>query len=90
MGTVDEHRAGVAAAVLNSARQTGAALGVAIFGTLIATFHSFEAGMRVALRTAVVVSLAGALVWLLALIGNVRAPEVVLSTIAADGNEPEC
>ena len=75
MGTVEKHQAGVAAAVLNSARQTGAALGVAIFGTLIATFHPFEVGMRVALWTAAAVSLTAALVWLLALIQNVRVRE---------------
>ena len=63
MGTVEKHRAGVAAAVLNSARQTGAALGVAIFGTLLATLHPFAVGMEAALWTAVVVSLMAASVW---------------------------
>ncbi|RDK02989.1 MFS transporter [Paraburkholderia lacunae] len=66
MGTVEKHRAGVAAAVLNSARQTGAALGVAIFGTLIATVHPFEAGMQAALWTAAAVSLVAAQIWWLA------------------------
>lgn len=63
LGTVETNRAGVAAAVLNSARQTGAALGVAIFGTLIAAQHPFEAGMRAALWTAAVVSLIAAVAW---------------------------
>ena len=66
MGTVEKNRAGVAAAVLNSARQTGAALGVAIFGTLIATLHPFEVGMHSALWVAVGVSIAAALIWRLA------------------------
>jgi len=84
MGTVEKHRAGVAAAVLNSARQTGAALGVAIFGTLIATLHPFEAGMRAALWTVVVVSIMAALIWWLALVQNRRAPGITLSTPRED------
>lgn len=36
MGTVDKHRAGIAAGTLNAARQVGAALGVALFGGLLA------------------------------------------------------
>ena len=71
IGTVEKHRAGVAAAVLNSARQTGAALGVATFGTLVATLHPFEAGMDAALWTAAVLSLIAAGVWWFALSGSV-------------------
>lgn len=67
IGAVDEDRAGIAAAVLNSARQTGAALGVAIFGTLIAALQPFKAGMDAALWSAAVVSVAAAMVWWLAL-----------------------
>jgi DHA2 family methylenomycin A resistance protein-like MFS transporter len=67
MGTVEAGRAGVAAAVLNSARQTGAALGVAVFGSLTAAIRPFEAGLRAALWAAVAVSLAAALVWWIAL-----------------------
>jgi len=67
MGTVDKARAGVAAAVLNSARQTGAALGVGLFGTLIATLHPFEVGMRASLWIAAAVSIAAALIWKLAI-----------------------
>jgi DHA2 family methylenomycin A resistance protein-like MFS transporter len=36
LGCIDKRRSGVAAAVLNSARQTGSALGVALFGSLVA------------------------------------------------------
>ncbi|MBK5438606.1 hypothetical protein JFV30_17890 [Pseudomonas sp. TH32] len=36
MGAVDKHRAGIAAGTLNAARQVGAALGVALFGGLLA------------------------------------------------------
>ena len=53
--------AGVTAATLNAARQTGAAFGVAIFGTLLMAMPSFHAGMRAALWTATGVSLAAAL-----------------------------
>jgi DHA2 family methylenomycin A resistance protein-like MFS transporter len=63
MGTVGADRAGVAGAVLNAARQTGAALGVAIFGSEIAALPSFEAGLHAALATAAAVSVAAGLVW---------------------------
>jgi DHA2 family methylenomycin A resistance protein-like MFS transporter len=63
MGAVDKNRAGVAAAVLNSSRQTGAALGVAIFGSLIATRHPFEVGLHAALWTAAIVSMIATLIW---------------------------
>ena len=67
MGTVERQRAGIAAAVLNAARQAGAAIGVAIFGTLVAGSHPFEIGMHAALWTAAVVSLMAAWAWWLAL-----------------------
>lgn len=46
MATVDKARTGIASGVLNAARQTGSALGVALFGALIAAAPSFEAGLR--------------------------------------------
>jgi MFS transporter, DHA2 family, methylenomycin A resistance protein len=67
MGIIDKGRAGIAAGVLNSARQTGASLGVAIFGTLAAAIHPFEIGMHVALSVAATLSLLAALVWWLAI-----------------------
>jgi DHA2 family methylenomycin A resistance protein-like MFS transporter len=63
MGIVEKQRGAVAAAVLNSARQTGAALGVAIFGGFIAAVKPFEVAMQVALESAVAVALAAALIW---------------------------
>ncbi|HLX03130.1 MAG TPA: MFS transporter [Trinickia sp.] len=63
LGTVEKSRAGVAAAVLNSARQSGAALGVAIFGTFISSLHAFQAAMNVALGVVVAVSAVAAAVW---------------------------
>lgn len=73
MGTVEKPRAGVAAAVLNAARQTGAALGVSIFGALIAAFPVFEDGRRAVLWTAAAVALAAALAWLFALRQDAQA-----------------
>ncbi len=46
MDTVDKNRAGIAAGVLNSARQTGAALGVAVFGAMVPSPDQFEHGMH--------------------------------------------
>ena len=63
MGTVEKSRAGVAAAVLNSARQTGAALGVAIFGAFIAALQPFETAMHVVLGIVAATALAAAMVW---------------------------
>lgn len=62
MGTVEKDRAGIAAGVFNSARQTGAALGVSIFGALIGAFQPFEIGMRYVLWSAIAITLI-ALVW---------------------------
>jgi DHA2 family methylenomycin A resistance protein-like MFS transporter len=49
LGSVDRSRSGIAAGVLNSARQTGSVLGVALFGSLIGRQDTFLFGMRVAL-----------------------------------------
>jgi MFS transporter, DHA2 family, methylenomycin A resistance protein len=72
MDTVDKNRAGIAAGVLNSARQTGAALGVAIFGAMIAALHRFESGMHTAMAMAAAVSLTAAMVWWFASKGMAR------------------
>ncbi|SFI30258.1 MFS transporter, DHA2 family, methylenomycin A resistance protein [Collimonas sp. OK307] len=63
MAAVEPERAGVAAGVLNSARQTGAALGVAVFGGLITAVRPFEAGLHLALWASAALALAAALVW---------------------------
>jgi len=49
MGTVEKSRSGIAAGVLNAARQTGAALGVAVFGALVAGQDAFVLGFQAAL-----------------------------------------
>ena len=50
LGSVEKARSGVAAGVLNSTRQTGSVLGVALFGSLLAgQVDAFLFGTRVAL-----------------------------------------
>ena len=49
LGSVEKTRSGVAAAILNSTRQTGSVLGVALFGSLIGQPGAFLVGARVAL-----------------------------------------
>ena len=49
LGSVDKSRSGIAAGVLNSTRQTGSVLGVALFGSLIGAAHAFLFGAKVAL-----------------------------------------
>jgi DHA2 family methylenomycin A resistance protein-like MFS transporter len=53
MGSVDKSRSGVAAAALNSMRQTGSVLGVALFGSLAAS-----AGIIPGLRLALIIAAA--------------------------------
>jgi MFS transporter, DHA2 family, methylenomycin A resistance protein len=49
LGSVEKSRSGLAAGVLNSSRQTGSVLGVALFGSLISQTNDFIFGTRVAL-----------------------------------------
>lgn len=63
LATVEQRHAGVAAGVLNSARQSGSALGVAVFGSVIGSSMPFVAAMRIVLCAAAAVALAAALVW---------------------------
>jgi MFS transporter, DHA2 family, methylenomycin A resistance protein len=57
---VDKSRSGVAAGVLNSTRQTGSVLGVALFGSLCGAAGAFTTGARIALVISVVLLLAAA------------------------------
>jgi len=70
MGTVERSRSGIAAGVLNAARQTGAALGVAVFGALVAGQQAFMLGFQAALWVAAGMSLLMALIWWIALAGH--------------------
>ena len=49
LGSVEKSRSGVAAGVLNSTRQTGSVLGVALFGSLIGPADALVAGAHAAL-----------------------------------------
>ena len=49
LGSVEKSRSGVAAGVLNSHRQTGSVLGVALFGSLIGPADALVAGAHAAL-----------------------------------------
>jgi DHA2 family methylenomycin A resistance protein-like MFS transporter len=60
LGSVDKARSGVASGVLNSARQTGSVIGVALFGTLIAKDAAFTVGLHIALGLAAGLLLASA------------------------------
>jgi DHA2 family methylenomycin A resistance protein-like MFS transporter len=63
LATVEHRHAGVAAGVLNSARQSGSALGVAVFGSVIGASLPFVAAMRLVLGGAAAMALLAALVW---------------------------
>jgi MFS transporter, DHA2 family, methylenomycin A resistance protein len=60
LGSVDKSRSGIAAGVLNSTRQTGSVLGVALFGSLIGQANAFMSGTHAALALSAVVLLAAA------------------------------
>jgi MFS transporter, DHA2 family, methylenomycin A resistance protein len=60
LGSVEKSRSGVAAGVLNSARQTGSALGVALFGSFIGRSDTFLFGVHAALIVSAVLLFATA------------------------------
>jgi MFS transporter, DHA2 family, methylenomycin A resistance protein len=60
LGSVDKGRSGLAAAVLNSARQTGSVIGVSLFGSLLGGGGGFLTGTRTALIIAAAVLLSSA------------------------------
>jgi DHA2 family methylenomycin A resistance protein-like MFS transporter len=66
LSSVDASRAGIASGVLNSARQTGGMLGVAVFGYLVRDTAPgpFMRGMHGALGVSVALLLAGSLMCL--------------------------
>lgn len=67
MGSVPAERAGSAAGILNTARQVGGALSVAVFGALVADPDTFSTGMHTSLviAAALLASTAAASVFLL-------------------------
>jgi DHA2 family methylenomycin A resistance protein-like MFS transporter len=61
LGSVEKSRSGIAAGVLNSTRQTGSVLGVALFGSLASQASAFMSGMHAALIiSAALLAIAGA------------------------------
>src|ERR1700760_4872289 len=64
LGSVEKSRSGIAAGVLNSTRQTGSVLGVALFGSLIGQSGGFMAGTHAALViSAALLLVAAAAIW---------------------------
>jgi DHA2 family methylenomycin A resistance protein-like MFS transporter len=57
LGSVPAERAGTASGVLNTCRQVGGALAVALFGALVANPNTFLSGMQVSLVLAAVLLL---------------------------------
>jgi DHA2 family methylenomycin A resistance protein-like MFS transporter len=60
LDAVSGRRAGTASGVLNTSRQLGGALAVAVFGVLLAAPAGFEAGMRLSLLIAAAVAVTAA------------------------------
>src|SRR6266436_2087708 len=64
LGSVEKSRSGIAAGVLNSTRQTGSVLGLALFGSLAGQANAFMAGMHESLMiSACLLLAAGAAIW---------------------------
>lgn len=61
LGSVEKARSGVAAGVLNSTRQTGSALGIARFGSLVDRTNAFVLGAREALSISAILLLGAAI-----------------------------
>ena len=62
LGSVEKARSGIAAGVLNATRQTGSVLGVALFGSLVASEGSFTTGLHLSLVVSAAVLLLAAAV----------------------------
>lgn len=62
LGSVEKVRSGIAAGVLNATRQTGSVLGVALFGSLVASEGAFMTGLHLSLVVSAAVLLLAAAV----------------------------
>jgi MFS family permease len=67
MSAVAVDKAGIGSAVLNSARQVGGSLGIAVMGAIVASSTDYLTGFHDALRVGSVLCLAGAAVAVLAI-----------------------
>ena len=65
LGSVDKQHSGIASGVLNSARQTGSVVGVALFGALVAKGPGFIAGLKLSLVIAAALLVASAAIAIL-------------------------
>ncbi|EIC85826.1 MFS transporter [Serratia sp. M24T3] len=63
MNSITRDQAGIAAGVLNASRQTGSALGVAIFGGLLGAVKPLATGIHLAVCIAIALSLLGGALW---------------------------
>jgi MFS transporter, DHA2 family, methylenomycin A resistance protein len=61
LGSVDKAKSGIASGVLNSMRQTGSVLGIALFGSFIGRPGDFMSGMKISLAISAALLIAGAL-----------------------------
>jgi DHA2 family methylenomycin A resistance protein-like MFS transporter len=61
LGSVDKARSGIAAGVLNSTRQTGSVLGVALFGSMVGKANGFISGTRISLIISAILLLSAAI-----------------------------
>jgi DHA2 family methylenomycin A resistance protein-like MFS transporter len=73
LGSVNKTRSGIAAGVLNSARQTGSVLGVALFGSLVARTNVFVPATRQALIISAVLLVAAAIAAISGIRGGSRS-----------------
>jgi DHA2 family methylenomycin A resistance protein-like MFS transporter len=65
LGSVEKSRSGIAAGVLNSTRQTGSVVGVALFGSLVGRNETFVAGAHASLLiSAGLLAVAGVTIWI--------------------------
>jgi DHA2 family methylenomycin A resistance protein-like MFS transporter len=60
MGAVPRELSGIGSGALNSARQTGAVLGVAVLGVVLSNADSIDSGTRIAMLISGVLLLLGA------------------------------
>jgi EmrB/QacA subfamily drug resistance transporter len=84
MSAVAVDKAGVGSAVLNSARQVGGSLGIAVMGSIVASASSYLTGFHDALRVGALLCLAGAIV-AVAAIRKIEHPQRASATVAAEG-----
>jgi predicted MFS family arabinose efflux permease len=84
MSAVAVDKAGVGSAVLNSARQVGGSLGIAVMGSIVASSSSYLTGFHDALRVGALLCLTGAIV-AVAAIRKIDHPQRAAGAVAAEG-----